>query len=28
MMADVLTFTLDQFTFEVPTDRFYSDEGL
>ena len=27
-MADVLTFTLDKFKFEVPTDRFYSDEGL
>ena len=27
-MADVLTFTLDKFKFEVPTERFYSDEGL
>jgi len=27
-MADVLEFTLDKFKFEVPTDRFYSDEGL
>jgi glycine cleavage system H protein len=27
-MADVLTFTLDKFKFEVPTDRFYSEEGL
>ena len=27
-MADVLTFTLDKFKFEVPTDRFYSDEGF
>ena len=28
MMADVLEFTLDKFTFEVPTDRYYSEEGL
>ena len=27
-MVDALTFTLDKFKFEVPTDRFYSDEGL
>ena len=27
-MADVLEFTLDKFKFEVPTDRYYSDEGL
>ncbi len=27
-MSEVLTFTLDKFKFEVPTDRYYSDEGL
>jgi glycine cleavage system H protein len=27
-MADVLEFTLDKFKFEVPTDRYYSEEGL
>jgi glycine cleavage system H protein len=27
-MKDVLEFTLDKFTFRVPTDRYYSDEGL
>lgn len=27
-MTDVLEFTLDKFRFEVPTDRYYSDEGL
>lgn len=27
-MADILEFTLDKFTFEVPTDRYYSEEGL
>jgi glycine cleavage system H protein len=27
-MADVLTFALGKFKFEVPTDRYYSDEGL
>jgi glycine cleavage system H protein len=28
MMAHALEFTLDKFKFEVPTDRYYSDEGL
>jgi glycine cleavage system H protein len=28
MMAGVLEFTLDKFKFEVPTDRYYSEEGL
>jgi glycine cleavage system H protein len=27
-MTDVLEFALDKFRFEVPTDRFYSDEGM
>ena len=27
-MTDVLEFTLDKFRFEVPTDRYYSEEGL
>jgi len=27
-MTDVLEFTLDKFKFEVPTDRYYSEEGL
>jgi len=27
-MTDTLEFTLDKFTFRVPTDRYYSDEGL
>ncbi len=27
-MTDVLEFTLDKFRFEVPTDRYYTDEGL
>ena len=27
-MLDVLELTVDKFTFTVPTDRFYSDEGL
>lgn len=27
-MADVLEFMLDKFRFEVPTDRYYTDEGL
>ncbi|MFN8472756.1 MAG: glycine cleavage system protein H [Anaerolineae bacterium] len=27
-MPDVLELTVDKFTFTVPTDRFYSDEGL
>ena len=27
-MPDVLELTVDKFTFTVPTDRFYSDEGV
>ena len=27
-MSEVLEFTLDKFTFKVPTDRLYSSEGL
>jgi glycine cleavage system H protein len=27
-VTDVLEFSLDKFTFRVPTDRHYSDEGL
>jgi glycine cleavage system H protein len=27
-MTDALEFTLDKFTFRVPTDRQYNDEGL
>ncbi|HET90005.1 MAG TPA: glycine cleavage system protein H [Chloroflexi bacterium] len=27
-MTDILEFTLDKFRFEVPTDRFYNEEGL
>lgn len=27
-MADVLEFTLDKFKFDVPTDRYYTEEGL
>ena len=27
-MAEILEFTVDKFTFRVPTDRLYSSEGL
>ncbi|MGD2164307.1 MAG: glycine cleavage system protein H [Anaerolineae bacterium] len=27
-MTDALVFTLDKFTFTVPTDRYYTSEGL
>jgi len=27
-MTEILATTVDKFTFRVPTDRFYSDEGL